>query len=129
MKTCCDPEILGANPANVKWNVVRGDTAKLRVEFLDNDEVTSWDISDWVFSSSSYDAKADVIDELEVVVDPDGKFLDIIASSEITSFWGTGYRSTVAELSFDLQVELEDETIWTPVVGTINVLADISGGL
>jgi hypothetical protein len=41
--------------------------------------------------------------------------------------WGTGYNSTVAELAFDLQVEIND-IIWTPVLGTIKVSADVTGG-
>jgi len=30
---------------------------------------------------------------------------------------------------FDLQVTIDDGTVWTPVIGTINVLGDISGVL
>jgi hypothetical protein len=129
MSSCNKTDILGASPANVKWNVVRGDTSKLRVEFFDDDEVTAWDLSDWTFVASAYDNRTDIVDELSVVLDEDNKFLDIVASADITNLWGDGYRSPTSELFFDLQVTLDDGTIWTPVIGTIAVIADISGGL
>ena len=34
------PESFGNTPAIVKWTVVRGDTARLRVDFLENDETS-----------------------------------------------------------------------------------------
>lgn len=123
--TNCSPEIFGANPANIKWQVVRGDTSSLRVEFLENDEITLFDTSGWDFLATSYDFRGDVLDQLEV--SPGNGYVDITATSEITDFWGTGYSSTVAELAFDLQVTIDD-TVWTPVVGTILVLGDVSGG-
>ena len=122
----CEPETFGADPVRIKWHVVRGDTASLRVEFLENDESTYFDISDWEYKASSYDPKGDVIDELEVI--PGNGYVDIKALPEITEFWGTGYTTQVAELSFDLQIKIDD-IIWTPVIGTISVIGDISGGL
>ena len=122
----CSPEIFGANPANVKWQVVRGDTASLRVEFYENDETTPFDTEDWVFSSTSYDFRGDVLDDLEVEAG-DG-YVVITAPAEITEFWGAGYTSTVAELAFDVQVDI-DGTTWTPVIGTISVLGDVTGTL
>jgi hypothetical protein len=122
----CNPEIFGADPANIKWNVVRGDTSILRVEFYEDDEITPLDISDWEFESSAYDFKEDVTDSLEVV--KNGGYVEIIISPEISTNWGIGYRATVAELAFDLQVLVDNETVWTPVVGTISVLADVTGG-
>ena len=116
----------GQKPINLKWNVTRGDTAKLRVEFLENDESTTFDISDWTFASSSYDTKGDVVDELEI--DAGDGYVDIIAPSDITENWGTGFSSVVAELGFDLEVTIDNE-IWTPVVGTIVVSGDITGSL
>lgn len=122
----CSPEIFGANPANVKWQVVRGDTASLRVEFYENDEITPFDTEDWVFSSTSYDFRGDILDELEVEVGEG--YVIITAPAEITEFWGAGYTSTVAELAFDVQVDI-DGTTWTPVIGTITVLGDVTGTL
>lgn len=126
MTSCCSPETFGADPVQIKWNVVRGDKASLRIEFLNNDESTYFDTSDWSFKSQAYDSKTDIIDELEVVVS-DG-YVDIIAASDITQYWGTGYTSIVSELTFDLQVTLADDTVWTPVIGSIRVLGDVSGG-
>lgn len=124
--TICGPDIFGADPVRIRWNVVRGDTASLRVEFLDDDEVTRFDISDWTFSSSSYDPKGDIIDELEV--NPGEGYVDIVAGPNLTQFWGTGYGSALAELTFDLQVTIDD-TVWTPVIGNILVIGDVSGSL
>jgi len=124
--TMCGPEIFGADPARIKWNVVRGDTASLRVEFLDNDEVTYFDTSDWQYVASSYDPKGDVIDELTVT--PGNGYVDIVAGSDLTQYWGTGYGSALAELNFDLQVTIND-TVWTPVIGNILVIGDVSGSL
>jgi len=121
----CSPEIFGANPASIKWQVVRGDTSSLRIEFFENDEVTPFDISDWDFAATTYDFRGDVLDELEVV--SGNGFVDITAPADITGLWGTGYSSTVAELAFDLQVTIDD-MIWTPVIGTITVLGDVTGG-
>jgi hypothetical protein len=122
----CSPEIFGANPANIKWQVVRGDTASLRVDFYENDESTPFDTSDWQFTATSYDFRGDILDELEV--EASEGYVIITAPAEITEFWGVGYNSTVAELAFDLQV-LVDGSVWTPIIGTITVFADVSGSL
>jgi len=119
------PEAFGNTPAIVKWNVVRGDTARLRVDFLENNETTVFDISDWNFASTTYDNFGDILDSLTVEVE-DG-YVNIIASPEVTSFWGTGYNGTVAEIAFDLEVQIDD-IIWTPVLGTIKVAADVTAG-
>ena len=123
----CGPEIFGADPVRIKWNVVRGDTSPLRIEFLEDDEVTYFDTSDWEYVASSYDPKGDIIDELEVV--SHNGYVDITAPSSITEYWGTGYKTTVAELIFDLQVIIDGDTTWTPVIGTIHVIGDVSGTL
>lgn len=123
----CGPEIFGADPVNIKWNIVRGDTAPIRVEFLENDETTYFSTSTWEYKASAYDPKTDYIDELEVV--PGNGYVDINIPSSITELWGTGYTKTVGELAFDLQVTIDGETIWTPVIGTILVLGDVTGGL
>jgi len=119
------PEAFGNAPAIIKWNVIRGDTARLRVDFLENDEVTPFDTDGWSFLSTTYDAFGDVLDSL-TVESGDG-YVNIIAPSNITALWGDGYASTVAELAFDLQVEFGN-IVWTPVLGTIKVSADVTGG-
>jgi hypothetical protein len=114
----------GLTPINVRWNVVRGDTAELLIEFLENDEITEVDTSEWTFEASSYDYKGDVLDELDV--ETEGTSIVIVAPADITEGWGTGYSSVVAEVAFDLQITI-DNKIWTPIVGTINVIGDITG--
>ena len=116
----------GQKPISFKWNVVRGDTAKLRIDFLENDETTTFDISDWSIVSSTYDTKGEVLDELDVV--KHAGYIEVIAPSDITENWGVGWGSVVAELAFDIEITINNE-IWTPVIGTVVVAADVSGGL
>lgn len=123
---CCEKEIFGADPVNIRWQVVRGDTSTLKIEFLENDEITIYDTSDWEYVASAYDRKTDIIDELEV--EAHSGYVILTAPSEITANWGTTYSGTVAELQFDLEVTI-DGMVWTPVIGTISVFGDISGGL
>ena len=119
-------QTFGAKPVNIQWVIVRGDTSPLRVEFYENDEVTFIDTADWSFSASAYGARDDIIDTLETIAG-DG-YVDIVASPQITGLWGAAYSEVVAELFFDLQVIINGETVWTPVIGTIKVLGDVTGG-
>lgn len=124
--SCCPEDYFGSNPTIIKWNIVRGDTAKLRVQFLENDETTAFDTDGWEYASSAYDTKGEVLDELEVVVG--NGYIDIVAPSDVTENWGTGSGSVVAELAFDLEVIIDNE-VWTPILGTISVIGDVTGGL
>jgi hypothetical protein len=132
----CAPTIekYGASPANIQWSVVRGDSATLKVEFFEDDETTAYDTSDWTYRATAYDVNGDILDEL-ITTAEDG-YVEILATASITENWGgTKYRSVVAELQFDLQVVIEggsgqnSDTVWTPVIGTICVLGDVSPGL
>ena len=125
--TLCAPEIFGADPARIKWNIVRGDTSPLRVEFLQDDEATYFDTSDWTYEATSYDPQSDFLDSLEIT--PGVGYVDIMAPASITQFWGIGFKSVVTELTFDLQVTIDVNTIWTPLIGTISVIGDITGSL
>lgn len=130
----CTPatEKLGATPAHIQWTVVRGDSSALAVQFLEDDENTGWDISDWDFAATCYDSSGDFLDELKVTVS--GYTATIFASSDLTKNWGTKYTSIVAELPFDLQAVIPagendtEPTVWTPVLGTICVLGDVTPG-
>lgn len=124
---CCDDQTIGAKPANVKWNVVRGDTATIMIQFLQNDEKTSYDTTDWTYVAKAYDSKTDTTYSLDTEVI--GSSVKITAPSTMTSQWGTAPKDKVAELSFDLQVTLGDNTVWTPVLGTIGVIGDVPGVL
>jgi hypothetical protein len=129
----CSPTIekFGATPANIQWSVVRGDSSNLKIEFFEDDEVTPYDTSDWIYTATSYDPSGQVLDDLPVTSGTG--YAEIQVSSLTTANWGTAYRSVVAELSFDLQVVIEagsgegEDTTWTPVIGTICVLGDVSG--
>lgn len=119
-------QVVGVRPVNIKWVVVRGDSSALKVQFLENDEETSYDITNWQFSATAFSPKDQIFDDLEVSVD--GNEITITASSDITEFWGSGVSTTVAELDFDLEVQVSRDTIWTPIVGTITVVGDVTGG-
>ena len=131
----CAPTVekYGASPANIQWTVVRGDTATLLVEFLEDDEITPFDCDEWTFKATAYDPIGDVLDNLTVTVDDNEVTITALAS--ITEDWGTGYNQVAAELRFDLEVIIEGgsganaDTVWTPVVGTICVLSDMTPGL
>jgi len=125
----CSPTVekFGATPANIQWTVVRGDSASFTVSLLENDEVTEFDTEDWTYSATAYDPTSDFLDELSVSAE--GSVITVSASADLTANWGTKYSSVVAELSFDLQATIPDgnSTItWTPVIGTICVLGDVT---
>ena len=132
--TCssCFPQIqkYGADPANVQWKVVRGDTASLEVEFLEIDETTPFDTDGWTYKATSYDATGSVLDDLPVTATTGVAMITVDPC--ITEKWGTAYKTVVAELPFDLQITIPAEsgepTVWTPVIGTICVLGDITPG-
>jgi len=120
---------VGANPANVQWNVVRGDTATLNVDFFYADETTKWNTSTWSFKATTYDPSGDVLDELLVTATTGSVVLTAPAS--MTLNWGTAYKTVVAELPFDLQAQIPvagEDTVWTALIGTIRVLGDVTPG-
>jgi hypothetical protein len=120
-------EKFGATPASIQWTVVRGDSASFTVDFLENDESTRFDTEGWTYSATAYDATSDVLDQLEVT-ENDG-LITVTATADITVNWGTKYKKVVAELVFDLQVTIPDgdsTVTWTPVIGTICVLGDVT---
>jgi len=127
----CSPEIqtIGSNPAMINWKVIRGDTSRLRIEFLEHDESSTFDTSDWTSVSTAYNKNTQESYILEVT--PSAGYVDIVAPADVTAEWGAQRVGTVAELDFDLQVTFDDNTVWTPVVGVISVTADITlyGGL
>lgn len=132
--TCssCFPQIekYGADPASVQWKVVRGDTATLEVEFLEADEITPFDTDGWTFKATSYDPTGSVLDDLLVTATTG--VATITADACLTENWGTSYKTVVAELPFDLQIRIpgagNSSIVWTPVIGTICVLGDITPG-
>ena len=129
MTNCAIPDNFGADPAFVQWKVVRGDTARIRIEFYETDGETLYNNTGWTFLSSAYDLKNGGFDALTVSAGTG--YVDITAPASLTKTWGTGQSSVVTELSFDLQAIVPDgsSTItWTPVIGTICVLGDVTPG-
>lgn len=124
--SCQTIEQYGADPSTIQWSVVRGDSSTLKIQFLENDEVTNYSTAGWTYISTAYNPVTDITYTLTTVGGTG--YVDIIAPSTMTDDWGVGYSSIVAELSFDLQVTKPDTTVWTPIIGTICVLSDITGG-
>lgn len=131
----CPPEtlVLGANPANIHWNVVRGDTSKIRINFFETNEVDDLSTDGWLYAATAYNPANNTYHEL-LVIEENG-FIEIIATPEISNAWGTAASGIVAELAFDLEITIPavepetEDTIWTPVIGTISVVGDITRGL
>lgn len=122
---CCPDELdfIGAEPAQIKWRIVRGDTATLLVQFYENDEINFYDTSTWTYLATAYESKADRFDELDIEVH--AGYVKITASPEITSTWGVNAKT--AELNFDVQVTIDGTTVWTPIIGIISVVGDVTG--
>lgn len=119
----------GTQPIDMQWSVIRGDTSSLKIEFFNNDENTYWDTTGWTYISTSYDPQSDILDLITVTGYPG--YAILTASEELTAYWGTKYGSVVAELPFDLQVVIPTDgtpITWTPILGTIRVLGDVSPG-
>lgn len=123
VEACCPDDFIGAEPANVKWRIVRGDTATLTVQFFQNDEVTFYDTSTWTYAATAYDAKTDQSYELDITTN-DG-YVTITATPAVTATWGVGRK--VSEMSFDVQVTIDQDTVWTPIIGLISVIGDVTG--
>jgi hypothetical protein len=116
----------GIAPISIQWKLVRGDTSTITVDFLELDEVTGFDTDGWKYSATTYDASGDTLDDLPVTVN--GSSVTILAPASVSAYWGTGYKSVVAELPFDLQITMSNDSVWTPIVGTICVIGDITPG-
>lgn len=116
---------VGEQPANVIWNVVRGDTATLLVQFFESDEVNTIDTTDWTYLSTAYNARTDINYTLETTSSTGS--VTVIADPATTEEWGTGISTKVAELTYDIQVVRPDGVVWTPVIGTIRVIGDVTG--
>lgn len=123
--TLCAEDVIGSSPVNVKWNIVRGDTATLRIDFLEDDETTAYNISSWVIESSVYNPRTGARNDLEIT--KNNGWIVLTARADLTAQWGDGFRYRVNELNFDVEVTLSDGTVWTPVVGVISLISDISG--
>jgi hypothetical protein len=117
------PFKLGADPVNLQWKVVRGDTSKLRIEFYETNGTTYYNTSTWTYASTAHNVKTDTFYTLTAT--PGTGFVDITASPQVTDDWGSGQKAISGELTFDLQVTIGSQ-IWTPVIGTIVVISDVT---
>ena len=114
---------VGVEPPNVKWTLVRGDTAAFRVYVTDEDrnplDIEEWDIamdivregttSDTIIVSLTPGATADD-DEGEFTVALTANQSDLLETDDI----------------FDIQLSDANRT-WTVCKGTITVIEDVTG--
>ena len=126
---CNGSSVFGNTPANIKWEINRGDSAELKIQFFESDEVTFWDTEGWDFVASAYDPVNDAVEELETFLDEDGIRLRV--DSNLSAEWGSGFGKVVLNLPFDLKAIIpgNPENTWTIISGTIVVNADVSSGL
>ena len=133
----CSPSLeqYGSEPVSVQWKVVRGSNGSITIDFLENDETTAFDTAGWTYKATSYDPSGQVLDDLPTEATTGS--VTITVDSCITENWGVGYKNIVAELPFDLQITIPgitvsgvtaEDTIWTPVIGTICVLGNVTPG-
>jgi hypothetical protein len=115
-------DFIGASPAQVRWKVVRGDTASISVEFYENDEATYYDTSTWTYASTAYDPATKISYSLGLEVY--AGHVTITAIPSMTANWGLGHK--FAELSFDVQVTIDNNLVWTPIVGIVSVINDVT---
>ena len=118
------PIVIGAEPQNVKWNIVRGDDISARFEWYEDDGATAKNTTGWTYLASAYDPKTAT--KYALTVSSGAGYVIVSAANSTTASWGTGSSSIVAELIFDLQVTVDSKK-WTPIIGTIVVRSDITG--
>jgi len=118
------PILIGSEPSNIKWTIVRGDDASATFEWYEDDEVTFKNTSTWTYAASAYNPKTKTKYTLTSTAG-NGK-VTISIPNTISSLWGTGSTAIVAELNFDLEVTIAGKK-WTPVLGNIVVRSDITG--
>jgi len=126
MNNCCsDNQILGSDPISIRWNIVEGDTGSLTVDFFENNEVDRFDMTGWVFQSTVFDPKTNSTYVLDVETLENGSIV-ITADASTTSSWGNQLPFQTKQLQFDIQGVFEGTVVWTPVIGTIVLIGDVS---
>ena len=118
------PILIGAEPQNVKWTVVRGDDISAKFEWYEDDGVTLKNTTGWTYAASAYDPKTST--KYTLITTSASGYVVVSAPNSTTALWGTGSNNIVAELVFDLEVTISSKK-WTPIIGTIVVRSDITG--
>jgi hypothetical protein len=118
------PILIGSEPSNIKWTVVRGDDASATFEWYEDDGVTPKNTSAWSYAASAYNPKTKTKYILTCTAGTGKVTVDI--PSATSALWGTGSSAIVAELNFDLQVTVAGKK-WTPILGNLVVRSDITG--
>ena len=112
----------GEQPAKIVWNVVRGDDSSIEITLLD-DNGAALNTSGWTYSSQS--SLGGTLYTLNVTSSQN--VVTVKAPSAPTALWGAGpVTNPAAQVPLDLQVTNGDATQWTPVIGRIVVIPDIT---
>lgn len=112
----------GESPAKIVWNVVRGDDSSIEITLLD-DNGAALNTSGWTYTSRAKSGAS----VQNLTVTSAQNVVTVKAPSSVTSLWGAGEtKSPAAQLPFDLQVTKGDGSKWTPVIGRIVVIPDVS---
>ncbi len=112
----------GESPAKIVWNVVRGDDSSIDITLMD-DAGSALNTSGWTYASKA--KYKNTVHSLTVT--SASNVVTVKAPSSVTALWGAGATTNpAAQLPFDLQVTKGDGTKWTPVIGRIVVIPDIT---
>jgi hypothetical protein len=117
------PILIGSEPSNIKWTIVRGDDASADFMWYEDDGVTLKNTTTWTYLASAYNPKTST--KYSLTCTAGTGLVTVSIPNTVSALWGTGSLSTVADLTFDLQVTIAGK-IWTPVIGTITVRSDIT---
>lgn len=118
------PILIGSEPSNIKWTIVRGDDASALFEWYEDDGVTLKNTSTWTYAASAYDPKTKTKYTLNCTAGTGN--VTVAIPNTTSALWGTGSAAIIAELNFDLQITISGKK-WTPILGNIIVRSDITG--
>lgn len=113
---------VGEAPAKIIWNLVRGDDSSIDITLLADDGLPM-NTDGWTyFSKASYNGTLYSLNTTSV-----DHVVTIKATANTTALWGEGKTTNpAAQLPFDLEAIRDDGTKWTPVIGRIVVVPDIT---
>ena len=119
-----DSYALGAAPPEIRWTVVRGDSAAFRV-YVTNDEREPLYLDDWEIKMDIYRPSTD---EVIVTLNPQQiEFQDVEGSFTVGL---TSSQSEILETGdiFDIQLTelLSEGRVWTVAKGTMVILEDVT---
>lgn len=123
---------VGNNPPEVRWRLVRGDTASFKVYVTDDAGVpliiSDWDIDMKIKRPNEAQAEFNVTDDATDVFDLSPAATADDEDGEFTvSVTSTQSKTLETGDIFDIQLSLpQDQIVWTVAQGSIEVLEDVT---